>query len=290
MIRPAKHIPMPERWGKKIRHFALWLSDIAARSGRMPPVVVAYPDLPSRRTTLHKVCRANRWELTNVPRKNPLVTIRFEDATVKAEPMPTAVVGRVWNAACTDISKTTLDKHHADIFGYGVCLDPTSHVGPLLEKSNGNAAHDGVERQGPWHKVLADKVYQRIIDNRDESGRVLDLRLVFVCGLTPVTYLKYKSEADRYSNETTAAALAATEDLFSTIELNHITLLMNRLGVDVAELDILRDRSSGQIFVVDVNPTPWGPPAGLNAQDTQRAIADVAAAFDEALRANQPSK
>lgn len=291
MIRPARNVPWPERLGKQIRHAVVWAADFIALGGKVPPVVVAHPDLPSRRTTLHKVCRANRWELTNLPRNNAMITLRFEDATVKAQPMPPALNGVIWNAACTDISKRTLDSHHLAVFGYGVGIDPLTHEGPLLEKSNGNAAHDGVERQGPLNALLPDKVYQRIINNRDEQGRVCDLRLVYVCGLTPVTYLKFKSDDARYTNETTGAELAATQTLFSDHELGQIGQLMHRLGVDIAELDILRDRSSDQLFVVDVNPTPWGPPAGLNSADASEAIAVIAKAFQEALHGmNQPSK
>lgn len=290
MIRPAKNTPWPERVGKRIRHLGVWLGDCFARGGQAPPVVLAYPNLPSRRTTLHKVCRANRWELTNVPRKKPLFSIRFEDATVKSEPMPEGVKGLVWNEGCLDISKRTLDQNHLEIFGYGVSIDPLSHKGILLEKSNGNAAHDGQERMGPLSTVLPDKVYQRIIDNRDERGWVMDLRLVYVCGLTPVTYRKFKSDAARYSNETTEVTLAETDSCFSPSELKGIQRLMDRMGVDVAELDILRDRSTNQMFVVDVNPTPWGPPAGLDSMQAKLAISEIAAAFQASLTGERPSK
>jgi hypothetical protein len=290
MIRPAAHISLPERVGKKVRHLFVWLGDWVARSGHVPPVVVAFPDLPSRRTTLHKVCRKNRWELTNVPRSQALVTLRFEDATIKSQPMPAAVTGLVWNASCTDISKSTLDKHHIDVFGYGVGLDPLTFQGPLLEKSDANAAHDGIERQGPLPFRSPGKVYQHIIDNRDKQGRVVDLRLVYVCGQTPVTYFKFKSDEARYSNETTDVALAETETCFTDDELHLVAELMTRLGVDVAELDILRDRSTQSIFVVDVNPTPWGPPAGLNPKDAAQAIETIATAFRHAIEADQLSK
>jgi glutathione synthase/RimK-type ligase-like ATP-grasp enzyme len=135
-----------------------------------------------------------------------------------------------------------------------------------------------------------DKVYQHIIDNRDERGRVVDLRLVYVCGQSPVTYFKFKSDEARYSNETRDVALAETETCFTDDELHLVAELMTRLGVDVAELDILRDRSTQSIFVVDVNPTPWGPPAGLNPKDAAQAIETIATAFRQAIEANQPSK
>jgi len=278
-IRPDEQFSLPERWGKQMRHVVIWLGDAIMRGGRRPPVVVAYPDLPSRRTTLYKVCRRNRWELTNIPRPDAMAFIRFEDATHKATPMPEGARGKQINAQCTDISKRTLDLQHQTTFGYGVNVDPCHHEGWLLEKSNDNAAHDGVEKLAPLAQLNPSKVYQRIVNNRDDSGRIVDLRLVYVNGLIPVVYRKYKSDAKRYSNETTEAQLADAEKLISPEEQQRIAALMESLGVEFAELDGLRDQQTDQLFIVDVNPTAWGPPAGLAALSSEQAIERIAVVF-----------
>lgn len=280
LIQPPAHLPLLERWGKQLRH-AGQLLEMVVRQGRMPLAVVVSPDLPSRRTTLYKVCRHLGWELTNCSRPDHRVVLylRFEDATEKATPLPTSFPPDAWNARCTDIGKSTLDAHHQAIWGYGLKLDPLTHQGPLLEKGNGNALHDGRIVQGPLASddLQPDKVYQRIVDNRAPDGRPVDLRLVWLKGSTPVLYHKYKSESARFTNETVEVTCAHAAEEFSEQESAQISALMAQLGVDWAELDILRDRNDGRIYVVDINPTPWGPPAQLPAEEAQRAVAQIAA-------------
>lgn len=285
MIRVSRDVPRLERWGKVIRHI-VWVAADWMRKGRRPPSVVAFPDLPSRRTTLHKVCRHEGWELTNLNRSRPLAVIRFEDATHKTSELPD-FEGRIFNANLSDISKSHLDKLHREVLGYGVNVNPTSFNGLMLEKGDGNALHDGREIMGPIASPRPQKVYQRIIDNRDSSGQIVDLRCVFVDGRMPATYKKFKADDARYTNETTAASLHKTEDVFSTTEQSQIADLMRKMDVDIAELDILRDAESGQIFIVDVNPTPWGPPAGLLAEEANVAIARIAAAFRDTFKPSE---
>lgn len=285
MIRVSRDVPRLERWGKVVRHVLIFLAEFVRR-GKRPQSVVAFPDLPSRRTTLHKVCRHEGWELTNSGRRRPLAVLRFEDATHKTSSLPD-FKGRIFNANLSDISKRHLDKQHRGVLGYGVNVDPTAFKGLVLEKGDGNALHDGREVMGPVAAPLPEKVYQRIINNRDENGRVVDLRVVYVDGQMPVTYKKFKADATRYTNETTSATLQRTSEIFSAAEQSMIAELMRKMDVDIAELDILRDADSGQIFIVDVNPTPWGPPAGLPAPEAAVAISRIAAAFREAFKPSE---
>lgn len=278
MIRPPSHTTILEKCGKVLRHFGIWVFDWLFHR-RRPPAVIAWPDLPSRKSTLHHVCRENRWELTNVQRQNPLFIIRFEDHTYKSVRLPDWMnhENRVLNVQCNDISKSHLDAHHQEVFGYGVSIDPTTHKGLMLEKSEANAAHDGLERQGPIAQLTPGKVYQRIINNAcREAEHYCDLRLVYALGQTPCLYIKQKTKEKRYTNETESAKLALPQTQLAPSELQLIGKLMQRLGVDMAELDLLRDRDDQKLYVVDVNPTPWGPPAGLSTRDRRRAIKLIA--------------
>ena len=53
------------------------------------------------------------------------------------------------------------------------------------------------------------------------------------------------------------------------------------LGIDYGELDILRDRDDGRIYIVDVNNTPFGPPNHLPWSDSRRAVRRLAHAVSE---------
>ena len=146
----------------------------------------------------------------------------------------------------------------------------------MLEKSEGNAVHDGREIQGPLSpdQLQPSKVYQRIIDNRTENDLFEDLRVVVILGEVPLVYRKRKTGDVRYTNETAEIDLAESpKTVLSDTEMDQIASLSVKMCAEFAELDVLRDRQDGRIYCVDLNPTPYGPPAGLSAEDSEKAIA-----------------
>lgn len=148
----------------------------------------------------------------------------------------------------------------------------------MLEKSEGNAVHDGREIQGPLSpdQLQPSKVYQRIIDNRTDEGLFEDLRVVVIHGEVPVVYRKRKSGEVRYTNETAEVDLAGSpKTVLSEGEIDQITSLSAKMCAEFAELDVLRDRQDGRIYCVDLNPTPYGPPAGLNETDRADAFQQI---------------
>ena len=267
-------MPLLERIGKELR-FRKAVKASKQKHGQ-PQFVLVYPDWPSKRASIMAYAEALKWVVTNRPETPDRFTGRimlklaFDDRTEKRQAQP-----GFWNGHCLDISKSTLDRHHHDVFGYGVNVDPTTHVGPMLEKSEGNAVHDGREIEGPIYpnQVKEDKVYQRIIDNRTKDGLYEDLRVVVINGQVPVVYRKRKSGEVRYTNETAEVDLAESpKSVLSEAEMDQIVSLSAKMRAEFAELDVLRDRQDGRIYCVDLNPTPYGPPAGLGDGFRQRAI------------------
>lgn len=286
LIRLPRSLSIWERIGKQLRHAAQWIH-LTIRNRGIPPAFIVWPELPSRRSTLYKICRELGWELTNKPRRKVAGVMRFEDVTEKSRALDgwlSQTGCAIWNEQCTDIRKQTLELHHHSAFGYGMAIDPASHRGPLVEKSDENAKHDGHILDGPMDQAAIDSsnVYQRVIRNQDEAGRWLDLRLVWIRRETPLVYLKFKNESERFTNLTHSVSIADTGACFSNEELMRVNELMRLHGVDSAELDILRDADSGQIFVVDINPTPWGPPSHLDRESSQKAIQMCAQVFRKA--------
>jgi hypothetical protein len=55
------------------------------------------------------------------------------------------------------------------------------------------------------------------------------------------------------------------------------------MDLDYGELDLLRDRGDGRIYVVDVNSTPWGPPNHISEDQSRIAVARMASAFRQAF-------
>ena len=286
-IRLARPMSLPERLGKQFRHLILWCL-LAIRHRGKPPVFIAWPDLPSKRSVLHKVCRNLGWELTNQPRKNIRGIMRFEDATEKSLPLPQWIQAAqvpILNKDCLDIRKQTLERHHVIAFGYGMQIDPLEHTGLLVIKSDTNAQHDGRIVQGPLTKstVQDTHVYQRVIRNQDSTDRWLDLRVVWINGILPHLYLKFKHEDERFTNLTFSVKLAKVSDWLSQREVDQISKFMEQHHTDAAELDVLRDADDGRIYVVDINPTPWGPPELLDRTDAQTALKQMAEKIRQAV-------
>ena len=262
---PAR-MPFFERIGKELRFRKL--VRVSAQQHGQPQFVLVYPDWPSKRASIMAYATALGYAVTNREdtadryRGQVRIQLAFDDRTEKRQAQP-----GFWNGYCLDISKSTLDRHHHDVFGYGVNVHPRTHSGPMLEKSEGNAVHDGREIEGPLAaaEVQPGKVYQRIIDNRTESGLFEDLRVVVINGQVPVVYRKRKSGEVRYTNETVEVDLAASpKTVLSEEEMVQIASISTKMRADFAELDVLRDRQDGRIYCVDLNPTPYGPPAGLS--------------------------
>ena len=270
-------MPLLERIGKELR-FRKAVKASKQEYGR-PQFVLVHPDWPSKRASIMAYAEALGWAVTNRPNTPDLfdggtvLKLAFDDRTEKRQAQP-----GFWNGRCLDISKSTLDRHHQVVFGYGLNVDPTSHSGPMLEKSEGNAVHDGREIQGPLSpdQLQPSKVYQRIIDNRTDEGLFEDLRVVVIHGEVPVVYRKRKSGEVRYTNETAEVDLAGSpKTVLSEGEIDQITSLSAKMCAEFAELDVLRDRQDGRIYCVDLNPTPYGPPAGLNETDRADAFQQI---------------
>ena len=268
-----KRMPMLERIGKEWRFRKA--VEASKQAHGQPQFVLVHPDWPSKRASIMAYVDALKWVVTNrseMPAQfngTTVLRLAFDDRTEKRQAQP-----GFWNGHCLDISKSTLDRHQHDVFGYGVNVDPMTHEGPMLEKSEGNAVHDGREIEGPLSQdyLQSGKVYQRIIDNRTESGLFEDLRVVVIRGEVLVVYRKRKSGEVRYTNETAEVDLAdSPKTVFSEAEMDQIVSLSAKMCAEFAELDVLRDRQDGRIYCVDLNPTPYGPPAGLKESD--RAVA-----------------
>ena len=270
-------MPLLERIGKELRFRKAVKASREAHGGAQ--FVLVHPDWPSKRASIMAYADALDWVVTNRLNTPDLfdgatvLKLAFDDRTEKRQAQP-----GFWNGHCLDISKSTLDRHHHEVFGYGLNVDPMSHSGPLLEKSEGNAVHDGREVQGPLSPVQLQpgKVYQRIIDNRTKTGLFEDLRVVVIQGEVPVVYRKRKSGEVRYTNETAEVDLAESpKAVLSEVEIAQVASLSAKMCAEFAELDVLRDAQDGRMYCVDLNPTPYGPPAGLGEDSRQRALDTV---------------
>ena len=124
-----------------------------------------------------------------------------------------------------------------------------------------NAVHDGREIEGPLAaaEVQPGKVYQRIIDNRTESGPLRrPARGGHQWSRCPWSTGSGKSGEVRYTNENGGSRF--WQHRRKTVPFPRRKMVQNRIDfrpkmrADFAELDILRDRQDGRIYCVDLKP------------------------------------
>ena len=212
---------------------------------------------------------------------NPDVIVYFENATYGSasavqEKYPNA---RIINVDCQDISKERVHVVHQETLGYSMNLNPQTHVGLAVEKSDENAVHDGQEVMCPIESPKENAVYQIVLDNANDNNEYVDIRVPIIGGKIPLVYLKFKTKKNRFTNKAHRATLHTPEELFSTEEIEQIEKYAEAMKVEFCEFDILRHKGNQKIYIIDVNKTPYGPPEPLNKRDQTIALKKLSDAF-----------
>lgn len=106
-------------------------------------------------------------------------------------------------------------------------------------------------------------VYQRLVDGRlpeggESDGRILQMRAVIVGSRIILTYAKWRPYPKWFSG-TEVTLPRPTDELLSAAEQELLLRFAASIGLEYGELDTLRDRESGLIYVVDANRTPVRP-------------------------------
>lgn len=225
-----------------------------------PRTILFYPDLPKTYHIMYKLCHRMGWKITNNISAKADVRMFFRDKTVREVPHELRALHegtRVINIASTDISKTRVEQVFRDTFGYGMAIDPTTHEGQAVRKSDENAVHDGTIVTCPCEPEPG-YIYQRYIDTTVPDGRHKDLRIPIFDDFIPCVLTRYKDEHDHF-NVTTDVDYHKTEDALSPEEIACVRSFVRSMGLDYAEIDALRDGGDGKLYIVDANNTPAGP-------------------------------
>lgn len=269
--------------GSRLLHRARQLAWIA-RHGRPPgfPLTMGFtPEAPRYFTLPYKL--SLRMGIEIVPVAEADVVFHWADLTVRDEPPPT-LEARAVNRDVRDISKARVGVLHEQVFGYG--LEPDPGAEQLVEKSDENARHDGRVVARPTG--TPGLVVQRLIDNRIDDAIVRDHRVAVVEGRIGMCAARYRQLEERFlsGHHNLYAVLHTPDAYFSPPEQAAMIELVRVMGADWAELDVLRDRGSGRLYVVDVNPTPSGPVTALAPDDLAAYWRQQEASFAGLLRAH----
>lgn len=205
--------------------------------------------------------------------------VYFEDATWGGGAASAAALPCI-NGSCTDVSKSRVARVFEEVFGYALLIDPETHIGLAVEKSELNGAHDGRVIECPSARRIG-RVYQRLVETGD-CDFVEDLRTPCVGGKPITVFVKRRPKTHRFANYNTSVRLAEPGMLFSAAELIQIKAFAREMKLDWGGLDILRDRASGRIYIVDVNKTDM-PPLALPFSDKMRASQKLGRALEDLI-------
>jgi hypothetical protein len=226
---------------------------------------------------LFKICAELGWSIKDGRATEGLRMFWPNKETPEAQPYPDLINGR-----CININKTLVVKHFESIFGYGYAIDPRNPSGLYVRKSDENAKHDGLILEGPQEPEQG-FVYQRFINIAIDENTGEDIRLIFMRGLLPFCYRKRRPLQIWFQQRSTFAKIEATSSLISDAETSLVSALCNAMGLEYGEIDCLRDRDDGRLYVMDVNRTPVGPPRALPFDEKVIAVKKMAAAFAKAF-------
>ncbi len=117
---------------------------------------------------LYKLAHFAGCRMTDNPEEPHHLVVRFEDKTdARIDNVISRLAERtqVLNLRCTDISKTRVDTIFTQVFGYSVMIDPLTHTGQCVEKSDKNFTKDGKVIACPIRQTTPGNVYQRAVNN-----------------------------------------------------------------------------------------------------------------------------
>ncbi len=250
-------------------------------TGHKRATIAFYPDKPRPWYFIWPVMHVSGAKLMEDVSTADIV-MQFDDSTSTAHDLPRVKPGaRLVNFSCDDISKSRVATAFAAASGYGLAVDPLTHSGPMVEKAELNAAHDGRIIEGPIAAPVPGRVYQQLIENEIPGGLVEDLRCCLVGGTPVVLFRKRRPLARRFLNENVEVLLDQPRAVFTQDEITVIERFAAEIGLDWGGVDVLRDRMTGKIFIVDANKTDMGPPVALKLGSKLRATRRMARAFAE---------
>lgn len=163
----------------------------------------------------------------------------------------------VVNLNCLDISKRRVEREFKAEFGRKTFVDPLSFNGRAVRKFDENARGGDVITL-PIEKPEEGYVYQRLIDSA-RHGQMVEYRVPIVLGSIPLVYEEHKEiPRETIKTKKTSVEICEVDSVFDRDEIARILSFCNRMGLDFGELDVLRSREDGKIYVLDANKTPGG--------------------------------
>ncbi len=284
--RYHKKMPLTEIIGKDFNFLVLSIVNFFKNDFKRKSLLV-HPHYPSRRSIIYKAAKKLNYNITNKIKSNTEYAIYWEYATTRDEYQSLDEISKkikVINLNSRDIGKKNIDRVHQEIFGYATLVDPLTHKGKMVRKSDINAMHNGIILDGPIQSFDDRFIYQILIDNSHSNNLVLDIRVPITDHVLDFVYLKQRPVSERFKSSAVNTQIAATIDVFTQEEISLLNKYCKKLNLEFGELDVLRNKDDGRIYTVDVNNTPHGPAEIIHQSDAKFAIKKISDALESFIK------
>jgi len=175
-------------------------------------------------------------------------TKREHDTTIKELNDRCGVI----NFGCDDISKSKVERIMFSTFGYNTIINPetSSFFG---EKSELQGRHSIVEKT-KFEGYKENCIYVKILDGRINPTTTRDFRIYVFGSKISLVVTKDKPIEQKYMGAAVAElkAYKNPQELFSEKEIENILDFCTFYGVQITELDAMRD-SDGRLYIIDNN-------------------------------------
>lgn len=270
------NMPLIERLIKDFKYLLFKIINFF-KNGFKNKTILVYPEYPNKRTTIFKIAKLLNYNLTNNINAEYSLAINWEDVTFRKKyPELEHLPSKIINIKSSNISKIYVDKVFNDVFGYCTTIDPTKYKGKIVRKSDLNAKHDGEILNGPIQNIDNHSIYQILIDNALNDELVEDIRVPVIKNTLDFAYIKQRDIKERFKNTTVKTDYVNINSVLSENEIKLINLFCDKLNFEFGELDILRNKNDNKIYIVDINNTPYGPPANTSKENSKKAINKLA--------------
>ena len=236
--------------------------------------ILFYPHFPLWETEIFKIIKSLDYNVTNNPHQKFDLVFNWEDTTFRKEyPLLKELSEHypIINLRCRDISKQHVETVFQEVFGYGSFVDPTTHQGVCVQKNDLNAKHDGRLIQCPIKETQPGYIYQKLLSFEMDDNLVADYRIPIFGTIIPFLAIRYKQPATRFTHAVRVSVVDPTE-LLSKEELDNIRLFCQKIGLQYGELDMIRNKEDGRLYILDANNTPWSPPTTVELSKEHRQM------------------
>ncbi len=239
--------------------------------------ILFYPEKIYNCYTIFLICKKLDYEIVTDPKQHYDLAIAWHDTTFR-NLRYLENLHDVINKDCNDISKEKVDEIFTNVFGYTSFVNPKTFVGKYVKKNNYNGLRDA--------RILSQTetkeegfVYQKLINSELDDLLIEDLRIFIIKGKVVLLQRKTRFIDRRFGSSSFSAVNADYKEEFSKDEITKMELFCTQLGMEYGEMDIMREKTDGRMYIVDANNTPIGFTHQLSEKDCEASLNILSEAF-----------